>query len=85
MAGTSATSSNTTNNTTTKEITSNHPLFLHQIEHPGLLLISKKLTGLDNYSSWKRSIMIALNAKNKMKIVTSEFTEPTMDSDLRPL
>ncbi|XP_071726820.1 uncharacterized protein [Rutidosis leptorrhynchoides] len=53
----------------------NHPLFLHQQDHPGLILISKKLTGSENYSSWRRSIMIALNAKNKLKIVTGEFTE----------
>ncbi|GJW36765.1 cysteine-rich receptor-like protein kinase 8 [Tanacetum coccineum] len=29
--------------------------------------------------------MIALNAKNKMKIITGEFTEPRMDSELRAL
>ncbi|GJZ45031.1 cysteine-rich receptor-like protein kinase 8 [Tanacetum coccineum] len=88
MAGTSLTNSNTTNNsnnTTTEEITSNRQLFLHQTDHPGLLLISKKLTSSDNYMSWKRSIMIPLNAKNKIKIVTGEFTKPTMDSDLKPL
>ncbi|GKA28879.1 hypothetical protein Tco_0715124 [Tanacetum coccineum] len=32
----------------------NHPLFLHQNDHPGLILISKKLVGLENYSSWRR-------------------------------
>ncbi|GJT90310.1 cysteine-rich receptor-like protein kinase 8 [Tanacetum coccineum] len=81
MAGNS-TNTNTTEN---DEISSNHPLFLHQIDHPSLLLISKKLTGLDNYSSWKRSIMIALNAKNKMKLVNGEFPEPTMESNLRTI
>ncbi|GKD67089.1 hypothetical protein Tco_1309197 [Tanacetum coccineum] len=30
---------------------SNHLLFLHQNDHPGLILISKKLIGSDNYSS----------------------------------
>ncbi|GJU30623.1 cysteine-rich receptor-like protein kinase 8 [Tanacetum coccineum] len=63
----------------------NHPLFLHQHDHPGLILISKKLTGSDNYESWKRSIMIALNAKNKLKLVTSEFEEPTVNSIHRAL
>nr|GEY70916.1 UBN2_3 domain-containing protein [Tanacetum cinerariifolium] len=53
--------------------------------HPGLILISKKLTGSENYSSWKRSIMIALNAKNKMKFVTIAFLEPSMESELRPI
>ncbi|GKD23517.1 cysteine-rich receptor-like protein kinase 8 [Tanacetum coccineum] len=50
-----------------------------------LLLISKKLTRSNNYSSWKTSVMIALIAKNKMKLVTGEFPEPTMESDLREI
>ncbi|GKE38612.1 hypothetical protein Tco_1462017 [Tanacetum coccineum] len=29
--------------------------------------------------------MIALNAKNKMKLVTGEFLEPTIESDLRAI
>nr|GEW15387.1 cysteine-rich RLK (receptor-like protein kinase) 8 [Tanacetum cinerariifolium] len=45
----------------------NHPLYLHPNDHPGLILISKKLIGSENYSSWKRSMMIALNAKIKLK------------------
>ncbi|GJU88477.1 cysteine-rich receptor-like protein kinase 8 [Tanacetum coccineum] len=73
------------NNTDNDEINSNNPLFLHQTDHPGLLLISKKLTGSDNYSSWKRSLMIALNAKNKTKIVTGQFLEPSMESELRTI
>ncbi|XP_071705346.1 uncharacterized protein [Rutidosis leptorrhynchoides] len=72
--------------TTNEDHTSpNHPLFLHQNDHPGLLLISKKLTGSDNYSSWKRSMMIALNAKNKLQIVIGEFTEPAINSNNRAL
>nr|GEV07763.1 hypothetical protein [Tanacetum cinerariifolium] len=50
-------------------VNSDHPLFLHQTDHPGLILISKKLNGSDNYGSWKRSMVIALNAKNKMKFM----------------
>nr|GEW36006.1 cysteine-rich RLK (receptor-like protein kinase) 8 [Tanacetum cinerariifolium] len=48
-------------------------------------MISKKLTGLDNYSSWKRSLTITLNAKNKMGIITGEFAKPNTDSELRAL
>nr|GEX58362.1 cysteine-rich RLK (receptor-like protein kinase) 8 [Tanacetum cinerariifolium] len=33
----------------------NHPLYLHPNDHHGLILISKKLTGSDNYSTWKRT------------------------------
>jgi hypothetical protein len=63
----------------------NHPLFLHQNDHPGLILISKKLTGSDNYGQWKRSMLIALNANNKLKIVTGDYGEPDADSRLRAL
>ncbi|XP_071699399.1 uncharacterized protein [Rutidosis leptorrhynchoides] len=56
----------------------NHPLYLHQNDHPGLILISKKLTGSENYGSWK--LKIALNAKNKLKIVTNEYAEPDQTS-----
>lgn len=40
-----------------------HPLFLHNNDHPGLVLISKKLIGTENFGPWKRSMQIALNAK----------------------
>ncbi|GJX45393.1 cysteine-rich receptor-like protein kinase 8 [Tanacetum coccineum] len=63
----------------------NHPLYLHPNDHPGLILISKKLTGSDNYSTWKRSMMIALNAINKYKIVTGEYREPSTQSNTRAL
>ena len=77
--------SSTMNTTPNNTVTSDHPLFLHQTDHPGLILISKKLTGSDNYSFWKRSMVIALNAKNKMKLVTGDYPEPTADSPLRAL
>ncbi|GJX10121.1 cysteine-rich receptor-like protein kinase 8 [Tanacetum coccineum] len=80
MAGNSQ---NTTPPPVNEEITSNHLLFLHQTNHPGLILISKKLTGSYNFISWKRSILIALNVKNKMKLVTGTFPEPSIESELR--
>lgn len=40
-----------------------HPLYLHNNDHPGLVLISKKLLGFENYNPWKRSMKIALSAK----------------------
>ncbi|XP_071740217.1 uncharacterized protein [Rutidosis leptorrhynchoides] len=63
----------------------NHPLFLHQNDHPGLILIAKKLTGSNNYSSWRRSMTIALNAKNKLQIVTGTYAEPDTGSRTRAL
>ncbi|XP_071688874.1 uncharacterized protein [Rutidosis leptorrhynchoides] len=79
----SSATEDTLNSTDTNSI--NHPLFLHQNDNPSIILISKKLTGSENYDSWKRSMMIALNAKNKLKIITNEYPEPAADSNLRPL
>jgi hypothetical protein len=47
------------------------------------MLISKKLTGSENYSTWKRSMMIALNARNKLKLVNGEYEEPATTSPLK--
>ncbi|XP_074337143.1 uncharacterized protein LOC141674315 [Apium graveolens] len=59
-----------------------HPLFLHNNDQPGMVLISKKLTGYENYASWKRSMQIALSAKKKLAIVTGEFVAPDVSSPL---
>ncbi|GJX94469.1 cysteine-rich receptor-like protein kinase 8 [Tanacetum coccineum] len=49
----------------------------------GLLLIAKKLNGSDNYGTWKRSMLIALSAKNKLKLINEEYEEPSVTSSLR--
>ncbi|GJW27905.1 cysteine-rich receptor-like protein kinase 8 [Tanacetum coccineum] len=72
--------------TNTDDINSvHHPLYFHQNDHPGLVLISKKLTGSENYSTWRRSMMIALNARNKLKLINGEFEEPSSSSAIRSL
>ena len=60
-----------------------HPLYFHLNYHPGMLLIAKKLTGSENYGTWKRSILIALSAKNKLKLLSGENEEPNADSPLK--
>ncbi|GJT44894.1 cysteine-rich receptor-like protein kinase 8 [Tanacetum coccineum] len=62
-----------------------HPLYFHQNDHPGLVLISKKLTRSENYSTWRRSMMIALNAKNKLKLINGDFEESSSNSEIRSL
>lgn len=65
-------------------VTSNmHPLYLQNIDHPGLVLIAKKLTGTENFGPWKRSITIALSAKNKLGIVDGTFPKPDRNSPLK--
>jgi hypothetical protein len=61
-----------------------HPLYFHPNDHPGLLLISKRLIGSDYYGTWKRSMLIALSAKNKLKLVNGDYEEPELSSSLRP-
>ncbi|GKB18098.1 cysteine-rich receptor-like protein kinase 8 [Tanacetum coccineum] len=73
-------------NPNTTDINSiHHPLCFHQNDHPGLVLISMELNGLENYSTWRRSIMIALNARNKLKLINGEFEEPPNSSEIRSL
>ena len=45
------------------------PLFLHPADHPGLLLVSKPFDG-SNFGSWKKSMSIALSAKNKLLFIS---------------
>lgn len=49
-----------------------------------MTLISKKLIGTENYASWKRSIQIALSAKNKLVIVNGSYPNPEITSPLHP-
>ncbi|XP_074377154.1 uncharacterized protein LOC141718674 [Apium graveolens] len=60
-----------------------HPLYLQNIDHPGLVLISKKLTGTENFEPWKRSITIALSAKNKLGLVNGTYPKPEENSPLK--
>jgi hypothetical protein len=59
---------------------SSNPLFLHHSDHPGLLLVSKRLNG-DNYHSWCRAMRISLSAKNKTGFITGKIEEPDEESD----
>nr|XP_011467147.1 PREDICTED: uncharacterized protein LOC105352268 [Fragaria vesca subsp. vesca] len=58
---------------------SNSPFFLHHSDHPGLILISKRLNG-DNYHSWCRAMRISLSAKNKTGFITDKIKEPNATS-----
>lgn len=60
-----------------------HPLYFHPNGHPGMILISRKLTGSENYGTWKRSMLIALSAKNKVKLINGDYEEPSISSEIR--
>ncbi|KAF5447886.1 hypothetical protein F2P56_033403 [Juglans regia] len=51
------------------------PYFLTAADNPGATLVPELLTG-DNYPSWRRSMRMALNAKNKFVFVDGTLTKP---------
>ncbi|WKA11562.1 hypothetical protein VitviT2T_029049 [Vitis vinifera] len=57
-----------------------NPYFTHHSDHPGLVLISKSLNG-DNYSAWKRAMILALNSKNKLGFVNGSIKAPSEEID----
>lgn len=88
MATTNATSDSTINDTITSDfdgdsntitIEASHPLYLHPSDHPGQILVSSSLTG-DNFNEWKRSMTLALSAKNKLGMVTEKYKAPGISS-----
>ncbi|KAL6320157.1 hypothetical protein AAG906_004666 [Vitis piasezkii] len=56
-------------------------LFHTPFGSPGLVLISKSLNG-DNYSTWKRAMILALNSKNKLGFVNGSIKAPLEETDL---
>ncbi|RVX00083.1 Retrovirus-related Pol polyprotein from transposon RE1 [Vitis vinifera] len=53
------------------------PYFLHNGDHPSLSLVSLSLVGSgSNYHSWRRSMVTALNAKNKLGFVDGTISRP---------
>ena len=56
------------------------PYYLNNGDHPGICIVPDPLTG-DNYQSWKRSMMTALSAKNKLGFVNGTILQPNDESD----
>lgn len=58
-------------------------LFLHPSDHPGSVLVADVFNGED-FEKWRRSVTIALSAKNKIAFVDGSSTRPGNDSPLLP-
>ncbi|KAA8537887.1 hypothetical protein F0562_027533 [Nyssa sinensis] len=56
------------------------PYFLHHGDSPGAVLVSQPLTG-DNYSTWSRSMSMALSAKNKLGFIDGSISRPSQQTD----
>ena len=56
-----------------------NPLFLHAADNSGVNLVLDKLNGESNYHTWRRSIIKALNAKNKLGFIYGSVVKPPED------
>ncbi|KAL5757597.1 hypothetical protein ACOSP7_020208 [Xanthoceras sorbifolium] len=56
----------------------NSPYFLRNGDNPGLVLVSHLLSG-SNYNTWRRSMLIALNAKNKLGFQLLGLSQGSLD------
>ncbi|KAK8616133.1 hypothetical protein V6N13_017696 [Hibiscus sabdariffa] len=56
-----------------------YPYHIHQSDNPGMLLVTQPLA-TDNYNSWKRSMLMALSAKNKIGFVDGSIVAPASTS-----
>ncbi|CAN7045248.1 unnamed protein product [Brassica oleracea var. botrytis] len=52
-----------------------NPLYVHHADHAGIALVSEKLAGLGNFNTWRRSMLMALGARNKAVFVDGTFPE----------
>ncbi|GMI65892.1 hypothetical protein HRI_000258500 [Hibiscus trionum] len=52
-----------------------NPYYLHQSDSPGITLVTQPLCN-DNYNSWRRSMLMALSAKNKVGFVDGSIPSP---------
>jgi len=75
---------NTTGSSSTPAMDSNHPYYLHSSDAPGMAIVNTPFDGR-GYQGWKRSVLIALSAKNKLGFITGLHSAPASDSsDLQP-
>ena len=56
-----------------------NPLYVHNADHAGIFLVSEKLAGLGNFSTWRRSMLMALGARNKAVFVNGTYPELAED------
>lgn len=62
---------------------SNDPLFLHPSDSPGMILVNTVFDG-HGFAGWKRALLIALSAKNKLGFIDGSCKSPaTGSSNLR--
>lgn len=58
----------------------NHPFYLHPSDSPGMFLANYVFDG-KGYGGWRRGILIALYAKNKVGFIDGTSVQPNISSD----
>ncbi|XP_060188771.1 uncharacterized protein LOC132617712 [Lycium barbarum] len=64
--------------TTSNVVDASHPFYLHPYDYPGMSLVSTVFDGR-GYGGWKREVIIALSAKNKLGFTDGSIAVPTSD------
>ena len=72
------------NISSTTEMDSSNPFFLHHGDSPRSMIVSKQLNG-ENYNRWKRAMMMALSTKNKLSFVNGTLPKPSILYDSQGL
>jgi hypothetical protein len=70
---------NSTSNSAPSAAEFSNPYYLHHGDSPGTLLVSQPLVG-NNYHTWKRSMVMALSAKNKLGFIDGSLVKPNVES-----
>ncbi|XP_048637093.1 uncharacterized protein LOC125609612 [Brassica napus] len=53
-----------------------NPYYLHSSDHAGLVLVSDRLTSGSEFHSWRRSVRMALNVRNKLGFIDGTIPKP---------
>ena len=56
-----------------------NPYYLHNADHAGLVLVSDRLSSSSDFPSWRRSILMALNVRNKLGFINGTIPKPPID------
>ncbi|KAL0789969.1 hypothetical protein Bca101_006215 [Brassica carinata] len=56
-----------------------NPYYLHSSDHAGLVLVSDRLTSGAEFHSWRRSVRMALNVRNKLGFIDGTIPKPPDD------
>lgn len=56
-----------------------NPYFLHSSDHAGLQLVTDRLNTGAEFHSWRRSVRMALNVRNKLGFIDGTISKPLSD------